>query len=222
MKRLLLILLLPLTFSGAFGQDNLDSNRVLENAKLVAFIQGGFFGDNFKELESEIATTSARFLDQSGFSNVLFIKVKVRPRKMLEYKVFNSCLTDSENHHYAGQAAIATEIIRDKIFKCYNITKNTPNDSLEAILNTNPDYNIYGFNCIMAFVILHHRFIILRDRDVLPSGICDLNYFRSLIKKGEIVDPLLLDKKEVDKGLTEKRYEEILKKLKIEKANLGL
>ena len=194
MRKIVCVVFLTVFFNTAFSQQ-LDSSLFILSAKIKAleFIDDSYF--YFIKSEDRLATflkvTNIQFLNQSGFNKVIFIKVKLRDRYLLEHFLFMENLSKSELVLFNTEPDESKfdSLKKKRLYSLFKIAENTPNNVLEAFLSptcnyfTDTEIKSKKRDVILAFSDVTHKFYFLSNKS--SSGIND---FKKLIRDGSILN----------------------------------
>ncbi len=140
-----------------------DTASVVYTAKLAAFSNYRIV-PNVTGFHQNLRVTSYEFLKHSGFDNICFIKIKIRPRIVLEEYLFYEGLTEEEHRKYIVlDDVMAIKMLKDTIALKYHITDSTENNIIEKLLPKNSAF----FDTMRNNALVDYYFVYLIKEDRL-------------------------------------------------------
>lgn len=126
----------------AFAQDKSVDSSVIFTCKLQAYILHGYLFEDCNDLNEQITNTSYKLLNQKGFNNISFLKIKVQDREDLKLDLFKSKLSDNEwaNYAFLSDEQDMPHILDSTLENVFDVNSTTPNDTIEALIPTEKKY----------------------------------------------------------------------------------
>lgn len=198
-------------------QAELESEQALEGIDDSYY----YYIKSEDRLATFLKVTNIQFLNSSGFNKVIFIKVKLRDRYLLEHFLFLENLNKSELILFNTEPDESKfdSLKKERLYSLFKIVENTQNNVLEAFLSSNSNYftdaeiNSKKRDVFLAYSENSHKFYFLSSEFPLFG----INDFKKLVQDGSILSDSNQTKlKYATKKERRKTIEEITRNLKIE------